>query len=162
MIPDVVFEFPGLVFGWTMPGMRRMRMVGSILLAVLVVGGAAGCSGDDPSGKDGKPSVSATKPKLVAPRDALEEYTAAGAAGCETAPECQDQVTAQLKAAARVRAAMKAKDPALYAVPIGFVDEAERQADHFGRDNLGAKGNSLAVTLPLQRMTSWFAEHPEG
>ncbi|MFE6157266.1 hypothetical protein [Streptomyces sp. NPDC057889] len=106
--------------------------------------------------------MSATKPKLVAPRDALEEYTAAGAAGCETAPECQDQVTAQLKAAARVRAAMKAKDPALYAVPIGFVDEAERQADHFGRDNLGAKGNSLAVTLPLQRMTSWFAEHPEG
>ncbi|MFB7710160.1 hypothetical protein [Streptomyces sp. NPDC056105] len=143
--------------------MRRMRMVGSILLAVLVVGGAAGCSGDDPGGgKDGEPSVSASKAKPVAPRDALEDYTAAGAAGCETAPECQDQVTAQLKAAARMRAAMKAKDPALYAVPIGFVDEAERQADHFGRDNLGAKGNSLAVTLPLQRMTSWFAEHPEG
>ncbi|MEV7691636.1 hypothetical protein ACFW1F_18100 [Streptomyces bungoensis] len=57
---------------------------------------------------------------------------------------------------------MQAKDPSLYAEPIGFVKEAERRADHFGRDNLGAKGNSLAVSLPLQRMAAWFREHPEG
>ncbi|MFE2992572.1 hypothetical protein [Streptomyces sp. NPDC059262] len=57
---------------------------------------------------------------------------------------------------------MKAKDPVLYAVPIGFVDEADRQADHYGRDSLGAKGNQLAVSLPLQRMENWFAAHPEA
>lgn len=71
-------------------------------------------------------------------------------------------MTRKLTAAERVRAAMEAKDPSVYAVPIGYVDQAEAQADHFGRDNLGAKGNSLAVSLPLQRMVEWFREHPEG
>lgn len=98
----------------------------------------------------------------MAPRDALEDYTAAGAAGCQTAPECQDLMTAKLAAAAKVRSAMTARDPALYAEPIGFVDEAERTADHYGRDNLGAKGNSLAVNLVLQKMTNWFAQHPQA
>ncbi|WP_416519994.1 hypothetical protein [Streptomyces achromogenes] len=71
-------------------------------------------------------------------------------------------MTRKLAAAVVVRTAMQEKDPALYAVPIGYVDQAERQADHYGRDNLGAKGNSLAVSLPLQRMVAWFREHPEG
>lgn len=71
-------------------------------------------------------------------------------------------MTRKLAAAGDVRAAMKAKDPALYAVPIGFVDEAGRQADHYGRDNLAARGNMMAVSQPLQQMVAWFREHPEG
>ncbi|MFF2474574.1 hypothetical protein [Streptomyces sp. NPDC058066] len=58
--------------------------------------------------------------------------------------------------------AMNAKAPGLYLVPIEFVDEAERQADHFGRDNLGAKGNHSAVSYPLQRVVTWFGAHPEA
>jgi hypothetical protein len=156
------FGFPGLVFGWTMPGMRRLRMVGSIVVAVLVVGGAAGCSGHDSSGKGGKPSVSATKPKPVAPRDALAAYEQETVSGCTDADDCQQFMTRKLAAAVKVREAMEAKDRQTYAEPIGDVKEAERQADHFGRDNLGAKGNSLAVSMPLQRMVAWFREHPEG
>ena len=71
-------------------------------------------------------------------------------------------MTRKLAAAERVRAAMKAKDPSTYAEPIGFVDQADAQADHFGRDSLGAKGNMLAVAAPLQRMVGWFREHPEA
>jgi hypothetical protein len=71
-------------------------------------------------------------------------------------------MTRKLAAADQVRDAMKAKDPTVYAEPIADVDQAEAQADHFGRDNLGAKGNSLAVGLPLQRMVAWFREHPEA
>ncbi|MFE2739044.1 hypothetical protein, partial [Streptomyces sp. NPDC059349] len=119
MIPDVVFGFPGLVFGWTMPGMRRMRMVGSILVAVLVVGGAAGCSGDDSSGKGGKPSVSAAKPKPVAPRDALAAYEQETVSGCTDADDCQQFMTRKLAAAVKVREAMEAKDRQTYAEPIG-------------------------------------------
>jgi hypothetical protein len=71
-------------------------------------------------------------------------------------------VTAKLKAAVEVRSAMVAKDASLYAEPIGFVDLAEERADHYGRDNLGAKGNSFAVSQPLQEMVAWFRVHPEG
>ncbi|MFJ9810677.1 hypothetical protein ACIRTB_20860 [Streptomyces sp. NPDC101158] len=39
---------------------------------------------------------------------------------------------------------------------------AEERADHYGRDNLGAKGNSYAVSKPLQDAVAWFREHPEG
>jgi hypothetical protein len=99
---------------------------------------------------------------VVAPRTAFEAYQSAAAPGCADADSCQELMTRELAAAVQVRDAMQAKDPTVYAVPIGYVNEAERQADHFGRDNLGAKGNSLAVSLPLQRMVAWFREHPEG
>lgn len=69
-------------------------------------------------------------------------------------------MTRKLAAAVRVREAMQAKDPTVYAEPIADVNAAVEQADHFGRDSLGAKGNSLAVSLPLQRMVAWFREHP--
>ncbi|WP_371634460.1 hypothetical protein OG693_39535 (plasmid) [Streptomyces sp. NBC_01259] len=93
-------------------------------------------------------------------KEALDAYTAAAAPGCETAPECQDLVTAKLKAAVGVRAAMKAEDAARFEEPIGFVNLAEQRADHYGRDNLGAKGNSFAVSQPLQQMVAWFRQHP--
>jgi hypothetical protein len=98
----------------------------------------------------------------LSPREALAAYQAANASGCTDAADCQEFMTRKLAAAVAVRAAMQEKDPGLYAVPIGYVDQAEEQADHYGRDNLGAKGNSLAVSLPLQRMVAWFREHPEG
>lgn len=84
------------------------------------------------------------------------------ASGCTTADDCQAFMTEKLAAAVDVRTAMQTKDPTLYAAPIGYVDQAEEQADYYGRDNLGAKGNSLAVSLPLQRMVAWFREHPEA
>jgi hypothetical protein len=99
---------------------------------------------------------------VVAPRAAFEAYQRQTVSGCTDAADCQDFMTRKLAAADQVRAAMEAKDAAAYAEPIGFVDLADRQADHYGRDNLGAKGNMLAVSLPLQRMVAWFREHPEA
>ena len=147
--------------------MRRMRdarwgwAAGCAVAAVLVL---SGC-GDGGGGGDAKPSASASvsaSQVVLSPRAALEAYQAATASGCTTADDCQEFMTRKLAAAVQVRAAMQAKDPSVYAEPIGYVDEAERQADHYGRDNLGAKGNSLAVSLPLQRMVAWFGAHPEA
>ncbi|MGW2844651.1 hypothetical protein [Streptomyces sp. NPDC001274] len=94
--------------------------------------------------------------------EALDAYAAAAAPGCETADECQDLVSAKLAAAKDVRVAMKAKSAEGYREPIGFVDLAEKRAEHYGMDNLGAKGNSFAVSEPLQQMVAWFREHPEA
>ncbi|MCX4885877.1 hypothetical protein [Streptomyces sp. NBC_00847] len=148
--------------------MGRTRVV-SVVAAVVLIGlGAAGCGGggDDggsgQSGGGGKASPSVSRSSEAAPRDALAAYQAATMSGCQGAADCQEFMTRKLAAAVQVRAAMHAKDPTAYAEPIGYVDQAERQADHFGRDSLGARGNMLAVSLPLQRMVVWFREHPEG
>lgn len=93
-------------------------------------------------------------------QEALDAYTAASAPGCETAPECQDLMTAKLDAAAELADAMKAQDAAAFAEPIRLVNLAQERADHYGRDNLGAKGNSFAVSQPLQQMVAWFRERP--
>ncbi|WP_148841410.1 hypothetical protein [Streptomyces sp. sk2.1] len=95
-------------------------------------------------------------------QEALDAYSTAAAPGCETADECQDLTAAKLVAAMDVRAAMKAEDPVKFGEPIGFVDLAEKRAEHYGMDNLGAKGNSFAVSQPLQQMVAWFREHPEA
>ncbi|MEU9703122.1 hypothetical protein [Streptomyces sp. NPDC047981] len=91
--------------------------------------------------------------------EALAAYEAATAPGCVTAPECQDLMTNKLAAAADLKLAMIAKDRNAYVEPIRLVNLAEERADHYGRDNLGAKGNSLAVNQPLQQMVAWFREH---
>ena len=132
-----------------------------VAAAVLLV---AGCSGDSEGGAGepgARPSASSAVP-TVAPRDALEDYQRSTYSGCTDADSCQALMTQELAAAAKVREAMQAKNPSLYAVPIGLVDEAERRADHYGRDNLAARGNMFAVSQPLQQMTDWFREHPEG
>ncbi|MFK0288225.1 hypothetical protein ACIQVL_48310 [Streptomyces sp. NPDC090499] len=137
-------------------------VAGLAAVAVLVL---AGCS-DSGSGSDdgaGKASASASSTAAaVSPQAALDAYEAATASGCTTADDCQEFMTRKLAAAVQVRDAMQVKDPTVYAEPIGDVNEAEAQADHYGRDSLGAKGNMLAVSLPLQRMVAWFREHPEG
>lgn len=132
----------------------------------------AGCSdgGDGtpgPSGMTASASPTTAASTSAAPAgksvdEALAAYQQAIYAGCSTADACQAQMTAELAAAADLKAAMQAKDPTLYAVPIGYIDLAEERADHYGRDNLGAKGNSFAVSQPLTQMAAWFREHPEG
>lgn len=128
--------------------------------AVLVLSGCSG--GGDGGGGKGSASPSVSAKPAVSPRDALEAYEQETASGCTDAADCQAFMERKLAAAEAVRAAMQAKDASLYAVPIGYVDEADRQADHYGRDNLAARGNMLAVSTPLQRMVAWFREHPEG
>lgn len=142
-----------------------MGAAAAVVAAVVVLGGCGGGSDSGSGGGGTKPSVSAMESSsapAVSPRDALEEYQQETASGCTDADDCQAFMTRKLAAAVKVREAMQAKDPSLYAVPIGYVDEAERQADHYGRDNLAAKGNMLAVAQPLQEMVAWFREHPEG
>ncbi|WP_146608133.1 hypothetical protein [Streptomyces sp. NTH33] len=94
----------------------------------------------------------------VEPRDALAEYQRATYSGC--GDDCQEFMERKLDAAVAVKEAMEAKDPSLYAVPIGYVAQAEREADRYGRDTIGV--NMLPVSAPIQRMVAWFREHPEG
>ncbi|MEU9014260.1 hypothetical protein AB0D12_31725 [Streptomyces sp. NPDC048479] len=139
--------------------MGRMGGAGRGVVAVVAIGVlAVGCSSGD-SEPDAKPKSSASA-SVMSVGEAMDAYTAASAPGCTTAPECQQLVTDQLAAAVQVRTAMQAKDPAAYAEPIRMVSLAEERADHYGRDNLGAKGNSFAVSQPLQQMVAWFREHP--
>lgn len=154
---ELSFPLPGV--GGILRGMRRMRGVGLAAVAVFAFG-AAGCGSDGGGSGGGKAGSTSASPSVLSVREAYNAYTAAAAPGCVTAPECQDLVTAKLDAAVGVREAMKAEDAARFEEPIGFVNLAEQQADHYGRDNLGAKGNSFAVSQPLQRMVAWFREHP--
>ncbi|MEU6016982.1 hypothetical protein ABZ826_23905 [Streptomyces sp. NPDC047515] len=140
--------------------MRRVRAVGWAVVVVLCAA-VTGC-GTDGGGSGGEKPVASPSASVMGVDEALDAYTAAAAPGCETADECQDLVTAKLAAAKDMRAAMKAEGPAKYGEPIGFVDLAEKRAKHYGMDNLGAKGNSLAVSQPLQQMVAWFREHPEA
>lgn len=145
--------------------MRHVRGVGLAGAAVAVlVFGAAGCgSGGDRSGGGGKAGASASaapSPSVLSVREALDAYTAASAPGCETADECQDLMTAKLDAATDLGDAMTAQDTDQFEEPIRLVNLAQERADHYGRDNLGAKGNSFAVSQPLQEMVAWFREHP--
>lgn len=138
--------------------MRRVVVACSVVVLAL-----AGCSGGGGGDASSSPSASAavsTSASVALPREAFDAYQAATVSGCTTADACQEFMTRKLAAAVQVRDAMQAKDADAYAVPIGYVDQAEAQADHYGRDSLGAKGNMLAVSLPLQRMVAWFREHP--
>ncbi|MEU1078159.1 hypothetical protein ABZ404_36835 [Streptomyces sp. NPDC005878] len=150
-----------------LPVMKRMGGVGMAVAVLLAVVGVAGCGGDGNDGGSGKAaspsvsvsvSVSASAGPSVS--EALDAYMAADAPGCTTADECQALVTQKLAAAEVLRTAMQAKDPAVYAEPIRLVNLADERADHYGRDNLGAKGNTFAVSQPLQQMVGWFGEHP--
>jgi len=143
--------------------MRRMRMLRVVGLAAGLVLGAGlvvGCGSEEGSGSGADGAEPSASVAVVGVEEALDAYREAAAPGCVTADECQDLVTAKLKAAVGVRSAMRAEDATKFAEPIGFVDLAEKRAEHYGLDNLGAKGNSLAVSQPLQQMVAWFREHP--
>jgi hypothetical protein len=91
--------------------------------------------------------------------DAYREYQATMGPGCTTADECQELMTKRLAAVDDMRAAMQAADPTRYAVPIEAAERADRVADQYGRDNLGAVGNMQAVMGPVQEVVSWYATH---
>jgi hypothetical protein len=142
-------------------GVRGAAAVCAVVVGVLV----AGCSssgGDETAGAGSSASVSAAASSAAAlsPREALAAYQEVVAPGCTDAADCQAFMTRKLAAADRVRDAMKAADATVYAEPIGYVGQADAQADHYGRDNLAGRGNMLAVGLPLQRMVAWFRSHP--
>ncbi|MFJ6608218.1 hypothetical protein [Streptomyces lydicus] len=131
-------------------------------MAVVVAGVVmlGGCSGGEGGRRDGKPSVSPSAVRSSAPArtvdEALEHYSEVTAAGCTDAADCQAFMTKKLAAAEELRKAMVAEGSSRYAEPIRSLEEASRRADHFGRDNLGARGNSFAVSQPIQEAISWL------
>ncbi|MFI0156216.1 hypothetical protein [Streptomyces lydicus] len=121
----------------------------------------SGCSGGggDSAGKT-KASASPSAARSSAPartvEEALQRYSEVTASGCTDAADCQKFMTRKLAAAEELRQAMVAESPTRYAEPIRDLEEAARRADHFGRDNLGAKGNSFAVSQPIQEAIGWL------
>ena len=138
-----------------------MRRVGAAAGAVAMVAVlAAGCGGGSGGGDggSGKASASASpSPSVPSVDEALDAYRQATAAGCTDADSCQAFMTAKLAAAEQMKAAMQAEDPAKYAEPIADVEKAERLADHYGRDNLAARGNMMAVSVPIQDAVRWLS-----
>lgn len=139
--------------------MGMMTAAGAAVVVAL-----AGCGGGDDGGsgkgESSKPAASrspSAPAKQATVDEALDAYQKAAAAGCTDAPSCQDQMTAKLAAAKDLRVALTAEDRAAYEEPIRLIRRAESLADHYGRDNLGAKGNSLAVNQPVQQAISWLA-----
>lgn len=140
--------------------MRRTRGVGAaavVAAGLLLVAGCSSGRGEDGAGK-AAPSPSGVRSSTPARtvEEALERYSEITASGCTDAPDCQRFMTAKLAAAEELRVAMVAESPARYAEPIRDLEEASRRADHFGRDNLGAKGNSFAVSQPVEEAIGWL------
>lgn len=150
--------------------------------AAVVAALAAGTAGCGSSGDDGvKPSPSATAAAVTAgtaggttapgapdptptPTAAVmtveDTYAALQHAmnpGCTTVEECQALMDTRLVAVGDLRAAMQAADPARYAEPIADADRADRIAQQYGLDNLGALGNMAAVMQPIQAAVTWYA-----
>jgi hypothetical protein len=138
-------------------------------VAVAVLGlGTTACGGGGSDGKASSPAPSASvstpaaspSAPAVSVQDAFARYTAASAGGCQTADDCHFLMVRRLAASEVLASSMTGTDPAAYAVPIRLQKAAEQQADRYGRDSLGAKGNYAAVDAPLREMAGWFGEHP--
>lgn len=136
----------------------RMTWFPAVVFVGLVAVSGCGSGGSDGSGggKTAAPSVSTTA-AAVSIDEAMREYQRAAAPGCSDAPGCQQSMTEELAALADLKTALVAEDPARWAPAIHDIERAERQADIYGRDNLGAKGNALAVTIPMERAVSYVA-----
>ncbi|MFI7096856.1 hypothetical protein [Streptomyces lydicus] len=63
---------------------------------------------------------------------------------------------AKLAAARDLRLAMTAEDRVRFAEPIRDLRQGEEAADHYGWDNLNARGNSAAVNVPIQQAIAWL------
>jgi len=134
--------------------------VAGIGLGAAGCGGGGGDGGSPPTASTAAPAASTT-PALAAmsPEDAYTALQQAMMPGCTTAEECQQLMTLRLSAVDDMRDAMKVADPARYAEPIQAAERADRLADQFGRDNLGAAGNMRQVMGPIQDVVSWYATH---
>uniref|UniRef100_UPI003F494553 hypothetical protein n=1 Tax=Streptomyces sp. CA-141956 TaxID=3240051 RepID=UPI003F494553 len=158
---DGPIHAPGSGSGGILAAMRHVRIVGTVVAGIAAAVLMAGCSsggGDDAA----PPAAASSTPAAKSVDDALDPFKRAVNASCATADECQAKMTNALAAADELRTAMRAKDPQLCPEPIGLVNLSEERADDFGRDNLGAKGNSYITLKPLLDVVEWFALHPEG
>ncbi|BCK74019.1 hypothetical protein Srufu_079720 (plasmid) [Streptomyces libani subsp. rufus] len=138
--------------------MRGAGVVALVAAALVLVSGCSGSGGDEDSAGRAAASPPAVRSSAPAPtvEEALERYGEVTSSGCTDAADCQKFMTAKLAAAEELRVAMVADSPSRYAEPIRSLEEASRRADHFGRDNLGAKGNSFAVSQPIQEAIAWL------
>ncbi|MEU4350292.1 hypothetical protein [Streptomyces sp. NPDC023838] len=124
----------------------------ALAVAVAFAVAAAGCD-DANGGGPGRPSTSAA-PSLT---QALKTYQATADPRCTTADECRQVAVRKLAAAAALRGAMEAKDPAGFAEPIRLVKLAQERADTYGRAaGLGVRSNFLTIDEPLQQMETWL------
>lgn len=87
--------------------------------------------------------------------EAWSRYQEVVAPGC-SAEDCTSFMEAKLGAARDLRQALAAEDSARFAEPIRDLRAGEQAADHYGWDNLNARGNAAAVNLPIQRAIAWL------
>lgn len=128
------------------------------MAAVVVLSLVGGCSGGAEGG-GGKasagPSAAVSSPAVMGVDEALSQYQEVTAPGC-SAEDCTAFMEAKLGAARDLRLALAAEDGARFAEPIRDLRQGEEAADHYGWDNLNARGNSAAVNLPIQRAIAWL------
>ncbi|WP_432001766.1 hypothetical protein [Streptomyces sioyaensis] len=87
--------------------------------------------------------------------EAWSRYQEVVAPGC-SADDCTDFMTAKLGAARDLRLALTAEDRARFAEPITALRQGEEAANHYGWDNLNARGNAAAVNVPIQQAVAWL------
>lgn len=139
--------------------MSRVRVVRVAVAAAAVLSLVGGCSGggDEGDGKASpKPSARASSsPATLSVDEALSRYQEVTAAGCSE-DDCTKFMEQKLGAARDLRHALEAEDKARFAEPIADLRRGEEAADHYGWDNLNARGNSAAVNVPIQQAVAWL------
>lgn len=138
--------------------MGRVRVAGVVVAAVAVLALVAGCSGGAGGGGGGasaRPSAAASSPAAMGVDEALSRYQEVTAPGCSV-EDCTDFMEAKLGAARDLRLALMAEDRGRFAEPIRDLRRGEEAADHYGWDNLNARGNAAAVNVPLQQAIGWL------
>ncbi|MFI1161376.1 hypothetical protein [Streptomyces sioyaensis] len=138
--------------------MRRVRGAGAaaVVAAVLVlVGGCSAGLGDGGGKASASPSAVASSPAAMGVDEALSRYEEVTAPGC-SAEDCTKFMEAKLGAARDLRVALAAEDRVRFAEPIRDLRRGEEAADHYGWDNLNARGNAAAVNVPIQQAIAWL------
>ncbi|MFE1767200.1 hypothetical protein ACFW81_23655 [Streptomyces angustmyceticus] len=138
--------------------MGRVRVAGVVVGAVAVLALVGGCSGGAGGGGGkglARPSAVVSSPAAMSVDEALSRYGEVTAPGC-SAEDCTAFMEAKLGAARDLRLALTAEDGARFAEPIGDLRRGEEAADHYGWDNLNARGNAAAVNVPIQEAIGWL------
>lgn len=126
----------------------------AVAVLVLVVG-CSGGSGGGGGKASASPSAAASSPAAMGVDEALSRYQGVTAPGCSV-EDCTEFMRSKLGAARDLRQALAAEDKARFAEPIRDLRAGEEAADHYGWDNLNARGNSAAVNVPIQRAIAWL------
>ncbi|MEU8682994.1 hypothetical protein [Streptomyces sp. NPDC048611] len=139
--------------------MRSVRGTAVVAVAAGVLVLASGCSrgsGEGGGKASAGPSAAAvSSPAAMSVDEALSRYGEVTAPGC-SAEDCTGFMEAKLGAARDLRLALTAEDRARFAEPIRDLRQGEEAADHYGWDNLNARGNAAAVNVPIQRAIGWL------